>query len=494
MSEKSIRLIISAIDKATGPMKKIEVAINKITGASLNLTKVSAATRQVNDSMSRVTAEAGKLSAKLAVLGGGTGWFVKTQLIDTASQFENFRTVLEAVEGSATKAESSLNWVSDFAAKTPYELAEVTESFVKLRAYGINPMDGTLRTLGDTAAAMNKPLKMAAEAIADAMTGENERLKEFGINASTKGNRVRYTYSDRNGKTQAKIVNNRRDREQVRATLLTIWNERYAGAMDKMSRTYTGMMSNLKDQWTRFKMLVMQNGAFDFIKEKLAGILRQVDAMAANGQLKKLADQWGKNLTEGIKNAWSAAVGFWKVLQGIGQVISWVANLMGGYKNLGIAIASMMALKLVASIVMTMVALTRLGVRLAQVTAQWLAYHKVAYGGANAGQLGDMIPGPGGSSKLAKVGRFAGRALAVGAAAEGGWQVGSYINRNFVDGTAIGDAIGEGLNRIAAALGNKESKLAIEINSGDGSSARVTSMQSHGMAVNVHSGLIMAGH
>ena len=491
MSEKSIKLIIGVIDRATAPIRKIESAVNRLTGATSNLNKVTAAAKQVSAGIGNVTKEATKLGARMAVIGGGVGWFLKSQLIDTASQFEQFRAVLETVEGSSAKAEKSLSWASDFAAKTPYELAEVTEAFVKLRAYGINPMDGTLRTLGDTASAMGKPLEMAVEAIADAVAGENERLKEFGISAETKGNRVRYTYTDREGKTRHQIVNNRRNREQVRETLLAIWNDRYAGAMEKMSKKYKGMMSNLVDQWNRFKLMVMQYGAFDFLKQKLEGILATVDRMAASGELKRLATEWGKRLTEGIQAAWRAAVGFWQVMQGVGRAISWLAGLMGGYKNLGIAIAVLMAGKLFLSVATLAIAFGRLGLQIKKTAAEYLAFQRL---GGNF--VGPQLPkGPGKiGGALGKVGKLGGQALAVGAAFGGGYEAGTLINKHLIDNTAIGNAIGEGLNRIAAALGNKESKLAIEINSRDGSTARVTKMQNRGMAVNVDSGLMMAGY
>ena len=40
----------------------------------------------------------------------------------------------------------------DFAVTTTFDLEQVTESFVRLRAYGLDPTNGLLRTLGDTAA------------------------------------------------------------------------------------------------------------------------------------------------------------------------------------------------------------------------------------------------------------------------------------------------------------------------------------------------------
>jgi len=109
------------------------------------------------------------------------------------------------------------------------------------------------------------------------------------------------------------------------------------------------------------------------------------------------------------------------------------------------------------------------------------------------GKEGGM-PIPGGSpsklGKLAKLGRVAGRAFAVGGAAEVGYSIGTYVNENLVDGTSFGNAIGYAINKAFAALGNKESKLAIEINSKDGSTAKVTRMESKGMDLEIDSGLM----
>ena len=74
-----------------------------------------------------------------------------------------------------------------------------------------------------------------------------------------------------------------------------------------------------------------------------------------------------------------------------------------------------------------------------------------------------------------------------------GYSIGTYVNENLVDGTSFGNAIGYAINKAFAALGNKESKLAIEINSKDGSTAKVTKLESKGMDLNVDSGLMLVG-
>lgn len=90
-------------------------------------------------------------------------------IIETSAKFEKFSLILETLEGSSKKAQQDLEWIKKFAQTTPYEIDKVTEAFVKLKSYGLNAQK-ELRVLGDTAAALGKPLNMAVEAIADAVT------------------------------------------------------------------------------------------------------------------------------------------------------------------------------------------------------------------------------------------------------------------------------------------------------------------------------------
>ena len=228
----------------------------------------------------------GKLLGLFTVAAGGA--LIKS-VISTSAEFEKFETILGTIEGSSDKAKASMAWISDFAAKTPYDIAGVTDAFVKLRAYGMDPINGDLlRTLGDTAAAMGKPVMQAVEAIADAVTGENERLKEFGIKAAKQAGKIAYTYTDSAGKQQTKLVD-ANSREQIQATLQAIWNEKYAGAMDKLSNTWEGITSNIGDQFDRLKLEIGRAGIFDGAKRGLKAfqeILENIDA----DDLKEIAE------------------------------------------------------------------------------------------------------------------------------------------------------------------------------------------------------------
>jgi phage tail tape-measure protein len=316
--------------------RQLEATQNRMTALA------GVANSGVGKAFGEVGSKFRSLSTQAAVAGAGLGYFFKKNFVDVASEFEKFKTILETTEGSAAGADKAMKWVSDFAAKTPFELAEVTQAFVKLRAYGLDPTNGLLRTLGDTGAAMGKPVMQAVEAIADAVTGENERLKEFGIKGSKKGGQVTYEFTDKAGRQRTKTVD-AENRKMIESTLTAIWNEKYGGAMDKLSGTWAGMVSNVKDQWARFANNTMNAGLFEWMKGRLSDLLGTLDRMAANGELQTWAERTGKSLVTFAENAWALG-------KSIVDTTARIAAFVGGWENLGMIIVALKFAPLIVSI------------------------------------------------------------------------------------------------------------------------------------------------
>lgn len=241
---------------------------------------------------------------RAVIASGAAAYAFNRSFISTAATFEKFEAVLKVVEGSSEKAKASMDWVTDFASTTPYELAEVTDAFVKLKAYGIDPQAGALKSAGDAAAALGRPLEQAVEAMADAMTGENERLKAFGITSETRGDKIRYSWQQ-NGKEMTAVVN-KNSKAQIQAQLMAIWNSKYAGAMDELSKAWMGLTSNLSDKWTVFAKDVMTSGAFDLAKQQLDGLLQDLDKMKETGEYDQLVETIGTNLVDAFKGVGDA--------------------------------------------------------------------------------------------------------------------------------------------------------------------------------------------
>ena len=252
---------------------------------------------RVNKRLTKFAETAGKVAGvATTALVSGFGLLGRS-VVQTSAQFETYQATLETIEGSADKARQSLDWIADFGKTTPYDVAQVTEAFVALKAYGIDPIaDDALRTLGDTASAMGKPLQQAVEAFADAATGEFERLKEFGIKAKSQGDNVTFAWT-KNGKEMTKTV--KKNSNEIRAFLLETMGDRFSGAMDRQSKTWVGMMSNLGDTWTDFQRRIGEAGFFDDVKANLTRLLDALAVLDENGTL----DRWAENLSDALSKA-----------------------------------------------------------------------------------------------------------------------------------------------------------------------------------------------
>lgn len=285
----------------------------------------------------RVGAAIGTAIKVGAAAGAAALGLLTRSVISTSAEFEKYQATLETIEGSAEKARESLDWIAEFAKTTPYDVAQVTEAFIKLKAYGIDPIaDDTLRTLGDTASAMGKDLGQAVEALADAQTGEFERLKEFGIRAKQQGDEVTFSWT-KNGEELTETV--KKNATEIRAFLLETMGDRFTGAMDRQSRTWNGMVANLGDTWTGFQRKIGEAGFFEKISQRLSGLLATIERLDAEGRL----DEWATAISNTL--TWFADI-FWAVGTRIAEVSGFIIDNFDTLKpiviGLGIALGALL--------------------------------------------------------------------------------------------------------------------------------------------------------
>lgn len=245
------------------------------------------ASRAINAMGVAIGTFVGNLATQAFVGLGSAIGSLPGDIIATGRTFENLEATLTTIEGSSEKAKASLDWVQDFAKTTPYDLKQVADGFVRLRAYGLDPMSGLLESVGNASSAMGKDLMSGVEAIADAAQGENERLKEFGIRASVEGKKITYSWQQ-NGQEMTKTVT--KNGTEIVKALMEIFG-RFDGAMDKQSKTLDGMLSNLGDSWTGFLKDISDRGIYEDVKSRLGGVMETLDGWRKNGNLAWAAQQ-----------------------------------------------------------------------------------------------------------------------------------------------------------------------------------------------------------
>ena len=257
INDMKLKLILEAVDKASPELNKVDGGVSKLD------TTVGKVGRQMKIF--------GGIMAGLA-LGKLASDFVSVNV-----EFDRLEASLVTVTGSEAEAQAAFNDIKDFASTTPYQLSQVTDAFIKMKALGLDASMASLRSYGNTASAMGKDLNQMIEAVADASTGEFERLKEFGIKARQNGDKVNFIFRG----VTTEVKNSASD---IESYLRHIGDVEFAGGMDRQMKTLGGSLSNLSDEWSKFvRALGEDTGAAD----------------AAAGSLNRLTTSL-KNLTNAL--------------------------------------------------------------------------------------------------------------------------------------------------------------------------------------------------
>lgn len=256
--------LIARIGQFVEPMKNAE-----------RQTKTSAS------NMARDFEEADKgisMSAKnigLSLAGVAASYVSIDRLINTQRTFDKLNAGLITATGSAEGAAAAFDSLQKFAKETPYGLEQSVGAFIKLTNLGLRPSEAALTSYGNTAAAMGKDLDQMIEAVADATTGEFERLKEFGIKASQENGKVSLTFK---GQTTT-IRNNAKEIEKY---LLDLGNVDFSGAMENRMKTLDGSIANLEDTIDGLFLKVSQSGIGDAIKAGVDGASESLETLGDN--------------------------------------------------------------------------------------------------------------------------------------------------------------------------------------------------------------------
>lgn len=161
---------------------------------------------------------------------------------ETRKEYARFEATLRNATGSSEEAAKAMKMLQQLAKDTPASVSEWTESYIKLVNRGIKPTTDELTAMGDIAMSQGKDIDQFIEALLDAMTGENERLKEFGITASKNGKTTAYTFRGVTTEVQNTDM-------AIKNYILSLGKlQGVQGSMATQMNELAGLESNLGDQ------------------------------------------------------------------------------------------------------------------------------------------------------------------------------------------------------------------------------------------------------
>ena len=168
---------------------------------------------------------------------------VASNVVSTAGMFQKYESVLtNALNGSSEKAKTYLSDINSFAAKTNFQLNELTDDFIKFVNRGVTPSMDAMKKMGDFTNTVAKPFDQLTEAILD--INNSERWKEFGVRVQTEGDKVKLSFRDMTVECDRTVESVMKAVEQFGSI------KGVEGSTEAISKTIEGQMSNLEDTIT----------------------------------------------------------------------------------------------------------------------------------------------------------------------------------------------------------------------------------------------------
>lgn len=246
--------------KASGALDRLQ---KESKGAEGNTKKLTTASRKQTTSMVALAAKVGGLALAYKTL---------TSVLEVSAKFETLDASLKTVTGSTEAATEAMANIREFATDLPSSVEELAESFIKLKALGLDPSEQAIKSYSNTAAAMGKNLNQMIEAVADASTGEFERLKEFGIKSKSEGDKVIFTF-------QGVATEVGKNSQEIQDYLLGIGEVQFAGAAADQMDTLKGATSNLGVAVDNLLVTIGEEGLKNAAKEAALSLAEVTKAM-----------------------------------------------------------------------------------------------------------------------------------------------------------------------------------------------------------------------
>ncbi|MGL6624721.1 tape measure protein [Aeromonas jandaei] len=277
------------------------------------LTKSVAQTERLGRGLSQGSQQAGGFQGAIGSLTGrlvalaGTWFGIQTltsqlmAMFQTGDQAERLDVQLKAVMGSIAGGKEASAWIQDFAKNTPLQLSEVTQVFVRLKAFGIDPMAGAMQGIVDQAFKLGggfEEVQGISLALGQAWAKQKLQGEEI-LQLIERGVPVWQMLEQVTGKNTAELQKlseaGKLGRETISALMNEIAAQSRGAAADNMS-LLSGLISNAQDNLAKFYRMVAESGALAWLKSQLANLNAEFEAMARDGRLQ----EWAKRLSDGF--------------------------------------------------------------------------------------------------------------------------------------------------------------------------------------------------
>jgi len=295
-SRKDVKIVISAKDLASKALRGTVGLLRRVKSAVFSL------------------------RSAFVLLAGAAGIGAVTKsLVSTASAFEDLRTQLNALQGSSQAGKEALDWIKEFAKETPLSLQGVTRAFVMARAFGLDPMDGTMQSLVDINSKLGgkmEKLIFITRGVGQMFTKGRISAQEMNLQLTEQGvpawellakamNRANDTTKFTTASLQKMSEKGLLGKDAVKLLIAEMGRFGEGAAIANMTK-FSGLAANFGDEIDKAKDAFARadNGLLVFAKGSLQLGIEKLTEFRETGDLKK----WGTDFATDIIGAMESGV------------------------------------------------------------------------------------------------------------------------------------------------------------------------------------------
>lgn len=314
------RAQVAALQESLQAQRRLEAA-NRASAAALEKYRsqakpAAADTRALGEAASSAS---GFMSSLRGTLAGLVGALSLRSAIDGAVNIlkigdaaQRTRLQLQNLFGGQAAGNAAFNQLRALARRLGVEFDAVRDSAVRLKALGLDPLDGTLEILIDENARMGgsmERLNGVILAVGQAYTKQKLQAEE-ALQLTERGVPVWDLLAKATGKNVTELQKLSTQGKLGRDTIRLLLDEiarTSAGSAAKNIGLLSVQFAQLQDRVKQFFTQVAESGALKFFSDQIAELNARFDELAANGELQKFAKRISDSII-GAARAFKAAI------------------------------------------------------------------------------------------------------------------------------------------------------------------------------------------
>lgn len=257
-----------------------------------------------------------------------TGW--AGDIIKVNAEMEKLGFLLRGMSSASDplkEARDQVKFLREEASKAPFSLHALTDTFVKMKSTGIDPMKGAFKGMIDAVAAFggtDDVMKRATIAITQ-MSGKGviqmeELRQQLGEAVPRAVELMARSMGLSTGQLIQTISKGTLDAKTSLAALAVEFDLTFGGAAQAQMKTFNGMMSQMHTQFQSLALASGDAGFFDAVKKQLGDL----NSFLSSDMARVFAQQLGLGLTsvvDALRSAVEWLVSFKSEIVTIGQII-----------------------------------------------------------------------------------------------------------------------------------------------------------------------------